>query len=349
MAQQTEEGFLKAIAERPNDRALRSIFCDWLLEQGNPRGEAMALFDQGALSGPDRRRLERLQERHRREWLGPLADAVVVDECRFAGGLLHAVRFPANLAVEHYAALTGEPRLATVEALSIEPGRAAADLGGFLGHPVLARVVSLEGDVPTLLKVQAFAFAPQVLRVMLWAPRDELSALAAFAPLKSATVLQLATVEYVTPELAEELADAVIGSGALADRHRLELVARFATIEGVVRWLELASARLRGPARGSLVRWAMDHAETQLGLEGDRFEDFTIDALARAAREEVPARIVTAATVLALLAKAEIQRVDVRHIPGGRLNKDELNTLRGALRRLPTLKEFRVAGVIQSP
>ena len=96
-------------------------------------------------------------------------------------------------------------------------------------------------------------------------------------------------------------------------------------------------------------RWAVDYAETQLGLEGDDFADFTIDAMAPGGKNEVATRIATAAGVVTMLDGIGIKRVEVRHIPGGKLSKDELNTLRAALRRLTTLEEFRVGGIAHSP
>lgn len=309
----------------------------------------MALFEKGALSSTERRRLEKLQQVNGRKWLGPLGESVVIEGCKFAGGLLHTVKFPANLAAAKYEALTGEPRLATVEMVLIEPGRAAAELGAFLSHPVLRGVVELEGDVATLLKARGFSFSPQLLRIALWHPREELTALAACVPLQAATVVRLTTVDFINPELADELVDAVMASGVLAGRKRLELIAQYATFEGVVRWLRAGADRVRGATRDVLLRWAVEYAEAHLGLEGDDFEEFTIDAMAPGGKNEVGTRIATAASVLALLDGIGIRRVEVRHVPGGRLNKDELNTLRTAARRLTTLEELRVGGVPQSP
>jgi uncharacterized protein (TIGR02996 family) len=345
---QSEEEFLKALAERPNDRALRLVFCDWLLERGDPRGEAMSLFEKGTLSGAERRRLEKLQEANARKWLGPLADAMVPESCRFAGGLLHTVRFIANLAPERYAQLTGEMRLATVQSLAIDPGRVAAQVAGFLADPVLGRVVSLATDIASLLGAERLAFAPQRLEVALWHPEEELVALAAFAPAHAATVLTIATVEFLNPAFAEELADAVVASGVLAGRKRFEVTARYATLEGVARWLAVAAGRVRGSSRDTLQRWAVTYAETRLGLEGDGFEDFIIDVDGEGDLS-VGARIATAAAVLALLDGLGIRRVDVRSVPGGRVRKGELDALRAAVRRLTNLEEFRVGGVLQSP
>lgn len=343
--QQTEETFFKALAERPDDRALRSIFCDWLLEQGDARGEAMALFDKGDLTFVERKRLAKLQRTHAGRWLGPLKGSAVIDDCRFAGGLLHTLKFPANLSIERYAALTGEPRLATLHTLAIEPGRAAAEVGAFLAHPVLARLVRLEGDVATLVKAQGLSSAPQVLRVSLWHPREELEALAACVALRSAEALSLSIVDFVNPREAEELAATVVGSGVLNGRKQVELVARDATIEGVVQWLRVASAQARGLARDRLQRWAVEYAQTHLGLEGEHFEHLIIDARAKGGTGE----IAVAAAVLAMLDGIGVKRVDVVGIPGGRLKKDELNTLRAAVRRLKTVEELRVGGVRQSP
>jgi uncharacterized protein (TIGR02996 family) len=325
---QTEAEFLKALAERPADRALRSVFCDWLLEQSDPRGEAMVLFDKGTLSPAERRRLEKLQEVHARKWLGPLADVAQVERCRFAGGLLSLLKLPANVASARYLALTGEVRLATVEHLAIRAGRVPSEVGGFLGHAVLRGVKRLEADMGTVLGAQGISFAPQRLDLTLWEPIDDLIALAACAPLQSATTLSLCTVEMFNPDFADELASALVTTGALELRSCVEAAPTFATFEGAARWL----GRTLGKPRGQVKRWAIEYSETVLGLEGPLLDQLVIDIPVEG-EQKVSARAGTAAAVMVQLGELGIRTVDIRHGVRGRLDYDSLNTLRAAARR----------------
>ncbi len=346
--EQNEERFLDALAERPYDRTLRLVFSDWLLECGEvhgiARGEAIALFEKGGLSAVERRKLSKLQEKHARRWLGPLGPRVKLEACEFAGGLLKTVCFPSNMPAADYAALVGQSRLALVEALRILPGRIAAEVGAFLASPVLGRVVELEADLDTLLKADGYGFAPQVLKLHLWRPSEDLARFAGFVPLRSAAVLQLRTVEFVLPELVDEVVQALWSSGAAEGRRSIELYAKHATIEGVAAWL-----RAGGPMRGTLERWSVDFKDVQMGLEGEAFDTFTLGTLAHDARDSIVERIAVAASVISLLDGIGIRSVEVRHVPGGKLDRDELNTLRAGLRRLKGLEEFRIAGVPLSP
>lgn len=65
---------------RSRDDATRLVLADALTERGDPRGEFIALTVKRAqASGLQRRRLEKLFRRHRREWLGALAAVVDSD------------------------------------------------------------------------------------------------------------------------------------------------------------------------------------------------------------------------------------------------------------------------------
>ncbi len=76
----SEEHFLRAIREAPEDDDLRLVFADWLDERGDPRGELMRLqvqrarhaADEGSLLQVPPRERE-LLERHAAAWIGPLA------------------------------------------------------------------------------------------------------------------------------------------------------------------------------------------------------------------------------------------------------------------------------------
>ncbi|MBM4780263.1 MAG: TIGR02996 domain-containing protein [Archangiaceae bacterium] len=64
---------LELVWANPTDSGVRAVYGDWLVEQGDPRGELIAL----QLAPPTEkspRRIQRLIEKHWKQWLGPLAD-----------------------------------------------------------------------------------------------------------------------------------------------------------------------------------------------------------------------------------------------------------------------------------
>jgi uncharacterized protein (TIGR02996 family) len=78
-----DEAFLQAILDEPDDDALRLIYADWLMEQGNPRGEFIRLQVELARPGlsaatqeQHRARVRELLEANWKAWVGPLCDAI---------------------------------------------------------------------------------------------------------------------------------------------------------------------------------------------------------------------------------------------------------------------------------
>lgn len=64
--------FFRAVYERPDDDGARQVLADVLIEAGDPRGEFIALQMQPLKrSRKAELKLERLLERHRRDFLGP--------------------------------------------------------------------------------------------------------------------------------------------------------------------------------------------------------------------------------------------------------------------------------------
>lgn len=64
---------LELVWANPTDSGVRAVYGDWLVEQGDPRGELIAL----QLAPPTEkspRRIQLLIEKHWKQWLGPLAD-----------------------------------------------------------------------------------------------------------------------------------------------------------------------------------------------------------------------------------------------------------------------------------
>src|SRR3954470_8526125 len=75
------EALESALSENPDDLAAHSAYADYLMEQGDPRGEFIQVqlaLENESLERPERLRLEsrerELLREHRREWLGDLAD-----------------------------------------------------------------------------------------------------------------------------------------------------------------------------------------------------------------------------------------------------------------------------------
>ncbi|HEX5271780.1 MAG TPA: TIGR02996 domain-containing protein, partial [Gemmataceae bacterium] len=75
----TDDAFLRAIIEDPDDDAPRLIYADWLEERGDPRGEFIRIQCELARRGAGdtarlRARERKLADAHARDWLGPLRD-----------------------------------------------------------------------------------------------------------------------------------------------------------------------------------------------------------------------------------------------------------------------------------
>ena len=100
-----------AFYEAPADFARRSVLADALLEAGDPRGEFIAL--QQHTSARARKRAQKLLDRHRAAFLGPLARVVVPGTDVWRGGFLVACEAQLN------GTLAGEPSWATVERLAV--------------------------------------------------------------------------------------------------------------------------------------------------------------------------------------------------------------------------------------
>lgn len=64
---------LEAVWAHPTDLGVRTVYGDWLVEQGDPRGELIAL-QLGAPSEKATKKIQSLLEKHWKKWLGPIAD-----------------------------------------------------------------------------------------------------------------------------------------------------------------------------------------------------------------------------------------------------------------------------------
>src|SRR5205823_1880461 len=91
-----DEAFLQAILEAPDDDVPRRVYADFLLDQGNPRGEFIqAQLDLAKMPTSDPRysalrgREQQLLARHGQEWAAPLGKRI--DRWQFQRGFIEKV------------------------------------------------------------------------------------------------------------------------------------------------------------------------------------------------------------------------------------------------------------------
>ena len=149
---------LAAIYADPDDDTVRSVFADWLTEQGDPQGELIALQlarhrgEQG-----DRKRELALLRKHAEAWAGPLGSIVTLDRRTFERGFLADVTVDVARISDDF----DDPAWATVH--TVEVTRTAIPV---LTAPALARVRCWRG----LTEVDAVELA----RLGTWPRIDEL-------------------------------------------------------------------------------------------------------------------------------------------------------------------------------
>lgn len=344
-----EAALKERLAEHPEDRALRLVFADWLLEQGDPRGEVIALSERGNLSLSERRKVNRLTETHGPSWLGPLAAVADLQRTRFEGGFLHDFVVSGSAPGDALEALAGQPELAFARSFAVPPSGRVMALRAFLSHPVLARLERLELGVldwQALRGFEAGALSPSAVGVAGFGVFDrELSPLADVALLQRGKRLELLTTEFVNPLVAADLRRSVAAQHrVLATCTELRLVARYAVFEGAVAWLLRGDdARLFDAVWPHGRRWGVEYTEVSFTLERDdagRFSHLLVDCSAHDATGGLDKRINAAAGVLVQLAPARLTNVEVRLPRGAGLRKGERDALRAALRRSGTVERF---------
>ncbi len=336
----TESELLARIAQAPFDRRLRLVFADWLLEQGDPRGDVIALESRGLLTSAERRKQERVVATHGARWLGPLEPHA--ESFRFEGGFLSDVMLERITE-----GLVGDPRLATVRTLALkESAPAPGLLAKFLGHPVLGAVQTFEAHASALLRLGKTrpGFKAQVLGVRLVHLADELSAVAALTGFKSAKRLAMITQDFLNNDLADELHSSVFDAPWLERLDALELRANQGSIEGVARWLldAVTDARSRQwLQRGG--EWRAVQADVRFILRGDGEGRQLLEIdVGQAEGEMTGGRLAAAASLLALMNGAELAGAEVK-APGSRkISRGELDALRAAARRLRGLSTLVV-------
>jgi uncharacterized protein (TIGR02996 family) len=342
---------LAELAERPFDRALRLVFADWLQEQGDPRGEVIALAARGELSLTQRRRVQRLTEQHAAAWLGPLVTVADVPACQWDGGFLDG--FVAGAPPESaWRDVVGDRGLSSVRMLTFPLMREPQPVVPFLVHPVLRNVtrVQLGAELLEALGHTPVAFAPHTLALASWGTFGrELSVLGQLEVMKGARRLELITSEFINPIVAGEARSMVLTHArGVARFEELRLVARYGVVEGAAAWLLRGNdARRVETELPRARRWAVDYGDVGFTLDrasdADRFTSLTVNLSGGAeGATGLGQRVATASSVLVQLAPGALTRVDVTLPPGSGLRASEKDSLRAAVRRLGTVTDFHL-------
>jgi uncharacterized protein (TIGR02996 family) len=355
-----ETALLQQLAEHPEDRGLRLVFSDWLQEQGDPRGEVIALCARGELSLTEQRKVARLTVQHAASWLGPLAQLADLHRSRFVDGFLHelvCVTRPSKL----FAALAGDPRLSTVKRLAVPPSQQPTELEPFLSHPVLRGLERLElgsSDWRQLTELSA-PFTPREVVVASWGVFErELAPLHKVSLFQQGTTLGLSTTEFMNGLVVSDVFSSLMDQATALQRFReVQLLSRYGVLEGSASWL-LVVDRL-GRALPAVDTWGVESGEVAFtrsrpGEEG-HFSHLVIDLslpegqgekqLAPAQlKSTIEVRIATAASVLVLLGSAQLTSVEIKLAKGARLRPTERSTLVSAARRSGSLQHFVIQG-----
>lgn len=122
------EALMRELAERPDDKELRSVLADHLIEHDDPRGKLMRLAAEIEVlpaHSDDRRKrelvVERLLEAHSRRLAGEIADYASTYE--LAGGLVNSVTMTAAAFRDHGARLFA---LQPIRGLTLAPSNTEA-------------------------------------------------------------------------------------------------------------------------------------------------------------------------------------------------------------------------------
>ena len=348
-----EADILAQLAERPFERDLRLVYADWLQEQGDPRGEVIALSERGGLSLTERRRVARLTAQHGRAWLGPLTALADPHRTRFIGGFLDELACAPAAAPETWASCTGDPRLATVRTLSLPPRQSQASLSPFLSSPVLSHLQRLElgaADWKALTRLKRVKLERAV--VASWGVfANELAGLELIEAFTDAPALGLSSTEFINVLVVGEIIRQVRAQHEAVRRfEEVKLICRYGVMEGAAAWL-LAAERATDGVLPEVQRWSVEVAEVSFTrVRDDAFRELVIDlSLPESLTGEKEAtdsvsvferRLAAAAGVLVQLAPARLRVVRVRLARGARLRSSERDALRAAARRSGLLESF---------
>jgi len=271
-----EAELLDAIYAAPDDDAPRSVYADWLLERGDPRGELIALQLERARTGDLEVSLREraLLKTYQRDWLAWVWEALFPPSVRLERGFLHAASVDVR-GVERLAArLTGDRRWRTVRSLAVLDAHPHLPL--FL-DPVLHELDELRQVPRHLLAALVEDPHPRPLRVLGLAsmldPRD-IAALRAATNLSALRQLELSAYDVPMPEQLEWLWTAPLG--ARLDTVVLRLYQDAPSSAALAAWRSaafpatLTTVHLRARERSFTLRRGPQGALDQVSIEDHR-------------------------------------------------------------------------------
>jgi uncharacterized protein (TIGR02996 family) len=356
-----ETSLLMQLAERPDDRALRLVFADWLQEQGDPRGEVIALFmrGDGPLALSEQRRVARITLQHAREWLGPLVEVADLYRTRFEDGFLTTlVTLSDPGSADVFDRLAGDPRLATVKNLSIPPAPDHAALEKFLSHRFLGWVSRLElgsNEWRSLRGLELPHLRLERAVVASWGSFEgELAPLDGVPAFTRARTLGLSTTDFTNAPTVQRIVSSVaLQLKAVEHFSDVQLHSHYGPVEGSADWLVAGDdAAIALP---KLESWSLEASEVGFSrVRGDdrRLSHLVVDlslpeatvaerqTVGDRGRPPMVMRLHTAAMVMSLLRGKRIKSVEIKLAPGGRLRTSERHTLFTEAKRWGTLERF---------
>jgi len=357
----TDVSLLLELAERPDDRGLRHVLADWLLERGDPRGEVIALCARGELSLTEQRKVARLTTQHGGAWLGRVASVADLHRTRFREGFLHELVCAARPA-ELFATVAGDPVLATAKGFSLPPSTATSDLVTFLGHRYLAGLERLELGVADWKALGTTDFPhlkPHRVVVSSFGTfRHELRGLERSPVIARAPAMGLATTEFTNAPAVLAILESLEGQiPALASFEELQLVSHYGPMEASATWLHAADTF--GRSLPKLQTWALEisevgfarrrgedghfsHLEIDLGLPEGPGERQAIST--PQGRPPIVIRMSNASVVMQQLRSAALSSIEIKLPPGAGLRSRERQALEVEARRCSTLRKFTLGG-----
>jgi uncharacterized protein (TIGR02996 family) len=177
-----------AVWANPADDDARRILADWLVEQGDPRGEFIQLQ---LAPRRDEKRERALLAKHGRAWIGDALGAIVTKDIGWERG------FPVRIALKPDAPALDDPALKTIEELAWAPGSEASyarlpSLRTLLKADQAALDAMSASPPPRLERIELRGYRPDMLvdRQGLLAAGPE-RALPALAKAKSLRILEV--------------------------------------------------------------------------------------------------------------------------------------------------------------
>jgi uncharacterized protein (TIGR02996 family) len=358
---QNESQILELIAERPFERSLRLIFADWLLEQGDPRGEVISASIHENLPLSTKRRINRLVAEHQSSWTGELSQVIDATRSVWTDGFLDDVTLLPSCTAKAIEAVAADPRWATLRTVRF-PMRLSHEAGSTL--LALARLPSLQeltapaNLLPALAVPRQTRFAVKSLGLCSWGTfEDELQLVDLLLGRASGfgfpSTLKLYTSEFMNGASANEVRFNAQRQLNFNRFEHLQLCVQYGAIEGVARWLLLGDLKATLAHHSpQLERWSVSYSECVFSLSHHphgAFATFTADLRGKESAIGLGQRIAATASVLVQLAPAQLRQVDLQLPHAARLKHEERDSLRASLRRLGSIEKLTLDGEVQTP